>query len=130
MDKPLLRVGAFHYPPFIIEEKLPGQQELRYTGIEVSIVRAIASYLGYEAKFLNPSDGNLWGTMFKNGTVSGGLLKDLQKGVVDVGIAQLFNMVFNKNKHVSYSLNHMCSNSILGIELLTFRTPTTWMATA
>ena len=100
-----LVVGTFHYPPFITKNGVDG-----YSGIEVKILKTVASLLDHDLIFTNPSDGGLWGEVFLNGTAHG-LVKDILEARVDVGIAQMFNKPV-KNKFIQpsypYDLDGYC----------------------
>ncbi len=86
-----LTAGVFHFPPFTYITTDPATGENSYSGVEVTILRAIADSLDLKVRFTTPSDGNNhWGSVYPNGT-SNGLIGDVIKGVVDVGAAEFFN---------------------------------------
>jgi len=79
----IIKAGSFHYPPFsyVINGTFNG-------GVEVTILKEIAAALGKKVVFSTPSDGNLWGEIYSNGSLDG-LMGDIHDGVVDVGFAQV-----------------------------------------
>ncbi len=81
----VLTASAVEYPPFYI----PGEEgEAR--GIEVELVRAVASSLGGSVAVGPPTDGGIWGDDFDGDGVFSGMVGDLQAGRVDLGFSQLF----------------------------------------
>ena len=81
----ILRVGLFEHRPFIT--KVRGHEY--YSGIEVRIIQEFARVHSLRLSFHEPSDANLWGNLFPNGT-STGLLGDITEGSVDLVMAQFF----------------------------------------
>ncbi len=103
-----LKVGCFHFPPFTVIAEAEGEK--LYSGVEVTLADEIAGLLGLELEFHPPSDGKVWGAVYKNGT-SDGLLGDVIRGEVDVGMAEFF---YNRHRmRLSlasdfYVFEHLC----------------------
>lgn len=87
----MLKVATFHYPPFTIETQADDGSVVR-EGIEITLFKVIASYLGQELLFVGPSDDNQWGQIFPNGSYSGAIA-DVRHGRVDAAIGQYFAKV-------------------------------------
>ena len=103
-----LTVGLFHFPPFTFESD-DDDDSLR--GVEVTILREVASALGLAPRFLRPSDGSGdWGSLLANGTATG-LIRDVVDGAVDVGAAEFFNDEL-RNRYADpsdfYTYDHYC----------------------
>ncbi len=126
-------VGLFHFPPFTYE-KTEEDGTKKYSGVEVTLVRAVfsmksyfyqriqymlnsaqvtslAESLGLTPLFRTPSDGvHHWGNSLPNGSANG-LFRDIASGAVDVGIGEYFRKpnkrgFMDPSEH--YMFDHFC----------------------
>ena len=94
MTRPTVKIGTFHYPPFIVVS-----DDSTHAGIEPRIVQEICARLGVEPQFSPPSDGKRWGDLNITGVsndssvpgfTADGLFGAVTSGEVDLGHAQTF----------------------------------------
>ncbi len=106
-----IKVGLFHLPPFTYKEGGENATEYTYSGMEVSLIKAICNNLGLGITFQEPSDGGDWGGINPVDGTSTGLIHDVIYGKVDVGIAEFFskpekNAVADPSEF--YTFDHYC----------------------
>lgn len=67
-----LYVATFPFPPFVIaHEPISDTSQIQYEGIDIILVNQISKTLNLIPKYMQSSDANKRGNMFKNGTATG-----------------------------------------------------------
>ncbi len=101
-----IRAVAFPFEPYTIID-----ENGDFRGLEVRIFKTIIAKLGITSFSISrPSDGGLWGEERSPGNFTG-LMGDLQRGVADVGWAQLFiipNRVVIVDYTSAYDTDYLC----------------------
>ncbi|XP_071518321.1 glutamate receptor U1-like [Panulirus ornatus] len=85
----ILKVSTFNYEPCnFLHRAENGTVVLRY-GVDIEVVIAVARVLNMTLDFTETSNGEMWGEELENGSWYG-LMGQLQRHEVDIGLANLF----------------------------------------
>lgn len=89
-----LRATSFQFPPFNYKEN---PTDLEFQGFETRVLKAMSQNLDFTYKIEAPSDGQLWGEIFENGTATG-LVGEVKNARTDIAFADLYMIPGKKKK--------------------------------
>ncbi|XP_076029745.1 ionotropic receptor 21a-like isoform X2 [Oratosquilla oratoria] len=83
-----LRVVTFNHPPVVIFENQE-DGSIFYDGLEIRLLKTLASSLNFDFEIEQPRDGEKWGRQLSNGSWSGAMGETI-RGEADVSFANYF----------------------------------------
>ncbi|KAK4297655.1 hypothetical protein Pmani_029943 [Petrolisthes manimaculis] len=98
-----LNVVTFEYRPSTIYYRTANNSVAFHYGRDVEMVKAVAPVLNFTANFIEPPNGEKWGTLRDDGTWSG-VVGSLARGEADLAIANLFvSSMLGRDLYQGYS---------------------------
>lgn len=103
-----LYVATFSFPPFVIVQQPTDKTgHITYDGIDIILVNHISKTLNLIPKYVQSTDANKRGIVFKNGTATGafGMVSSLNKHL-EVFYLKLISIIVDINIYNSISFTH------------------------